>query len=203
MPITIPQNHGISSKKVDTVGNFSKPGWGHFYLEAVDEQADHVKLLFSCLGHTESECVDSKISMWLYFVAGAGKNPAPLYEKIMHTAKVFGLLTAEQIDAGGALAVDFTPAIGRQCVLHIIEREYEKDGQKRKGTNVADKGVYRVDDPVVAEKRVPLDMNHLRLGGYKPPVNQQANGAGPAHGTQSSQAQVALGQAGDSDLAGI
>ena len=159
----------MTSQKVASNSSFCPPGWGHFFLEATDEKEDHVELAFACLAHQVADSVGKKYTERLYTVSAKGKDKE-IFERLTFWAWKLGLVTEAEIDSGDALSFDFNDACGRQCVLHLREEKYkDKEGNDRASSRADYKGIYRVDDPEVAAKKVPLDHETLAVGGYKLP----------------------------------
>jgi hypothetical protein len=167
MAVEIQGDHGLSSGRVAKQGGRVSPGWGHFALEAVVEEPDHVALTFVCLAHQDADSVDGKYAERLYTVSSKGKDPKPLFERLMFFALKLGLVTEAQIDSGERLEIEFADAAGRQVVLHLKEETYKDKttGEDKKASRCDYKGIYRVSDDEVAAKKVPLDHEALAMGG--------------------------------------
>jgi hypothetical protein len=192
----IPANHGVNSEKAQARGKWSKPGWGHYFLESTEEQADHVKLTFVCLASTDPSNVETKHTEWLFFLPSSAEKATSTYEKVLLWALELGLVTKQQIDSNQAQEIQWVKAGGKQVVLHLEDQTYE--GKTR--VRVAYKGIFSdFNCPEVMESGCPFNLDNLRMIGVTllprkqaaAPTNSQKPAAAAKPATQPATAQTA------------
>jgi hypothetical protein len=187
MALFIPAGHGVTPEEmVETGGFVSAKGWGHFVLDDQAEKDRNVELHFTCVAHEAPQNVDKRYTERLYFIGNADTNQKELWKRILYWAWKLDLVSEGEVASGEAMEIDFQQAVdaGAQCVIFLKEEPYtDKNGVAKTSIKADYKGIFKVDDPIVGDKSVPLDEDTLVAGGLSAPErtgNQKANGKAPA-----------------------
>jgi len=182
MALSIPSSHGISQEEVADAGGFvAKKGSGHFFLEASAEKELYMALHFVCLAHEAEENVGKKYIERLYFASNnENTDPKELWKRILYWAWKLDIVSEAEIASGEALELDFQQAVDAcaHCVLFLHDENFtDKGGNKRQSVKADYKGIFRIDDPIVVDKRVPLHEESLIAAGIEVPTAAPAGKA--------------------------
>lgn len=134
------------------------PGIYHVTLQDAVELEDSVKLTFSVLtGTVDGQAGKTMTHRFFLPDSGDEKKDANNVKRLLRAAVALGMISPEQVQKGVNVNLDFATALGASCVIKVNERTYEKDGEKKKATEIGDFGfgIYRVTDKEVAA--VPKD----------------------------------------------
>ena len=154
-------------------GNRLPPGFHHVVVGTVDESLDKGEKIIIKFDGLTAEDKGLSITEYLSLSDKAADRLALL-------ALVLGLAQPDQDDQD----ISFTAGVGRQLVVKVEEHEYEKDGQKKKGTRVAFTGFWSTDSPDVAA--VPKNQEWYAVYVSSKGNGWQAGGAAASGGTAKS-----------------
>jgi len=181
-------------KSLDEVGGKDKPlgGFYHVAITHWDEtftEKDQIVVDFQVLAGTtpkqEGKVHREYISMKKANGSDNSENFEATTRRLLVACGIIGLNDAIDRDVTNEVK-------GRQCIIEIGEREYEKDGQKKKAYNIASYGnaIFPLDDPAVVH--VAKHAGALTLPGAKP---IGAGGQVAAQPTATQQPAAAAGSA--------
>lgn len=191
---------GMTEKDIEGGSNRPAPGMYHAMVETVRELPDqnYVQYDFVVLAGTTPDQEGKTISQRLYIEGKDEKGTATCTKRITRFAIETGAMSRS--DIGKDVDIDLSLAEGKDCIIKVIEREYDekdketgqKTGNKKKAVELDFFGIWSTDSEEVAQ--VPRDPAWARNSSSP----AKSSGSSPSNG--KAQPVAAAAAAGSNDF---
>lgn len=157
------------------MSGWPSPGFHHAQVIEAEEEAASIKIKFEIVAGPDA---GRNFTEWFYTHSEKGEDAqAKINQRLVGTALRLRLISTEYYQqckqTQTPMSIDFTQAIGCQCVIELFmdPKGQDKQGNQKDKLKLRFDGVHTLDDKKVLDAKPPVEINReiAAMWGYTPP----------------------------------